>query len=433
MRLSIKILLTILVIFILAVAGLHLYVHLKGKAFLIEKLQDVFKREVTVRSLKVHSPFNIIVKKIEAKDLFKIEKAFIIGGAIDIFRKDFILYKIRLEGLEVNLATAKKAVTPTPPESTQPESAPLASAATAAAGPSINFPFAQLYIKKLIINKGIFNFTDTNAAENGVKVTVKDLNIDVENINFPIRSSNIINFSIKGRMPWQEGAQEGKIEAEGWLNLFKKDMLATLKIVDFDAIYLYPYYSKWVDLEKARIEKAKLQFSANLQSLNNDLSGECNLELTDIVFTPRPPEQEQEKAERIAVAVLGKLSEMDQGKYVLTFPIKTKMDRPEFNFDLIRNAFEQKITQGRNQGGINASAGQVLKLPVTLLEGTFKGATDITKSVIVGTINAGKELANAVFNPFKKANPAQTQPKDNPKSTEQAVTPEKTEKKEEAK
>jgi len=428
MRLSIKILLTILVIFILAVTALHVVVNLKGKAFLVKKLQDVFKREVTVRSLKVNSPFNIIVKKIEAKDLFKIEKAFIVGGAIDIFRKDFILFKLRLDGLEVNLATPRKAVAATPAESTPP-----AVAVTPVSAPSIRFPFSQLYIKQLIINNGVFNFTDTNSGEKGVKITVKDLNINVENINFPIRSSNIINFSLKGRMPWQEGAQEGKIEAEGWLNLFKKDMLATLKIVDIDAIYLYPYYSNWVDLEKARIEKAKLQFSANLQSLNNDLSGECNLELTDIVFTPRPPEQEQEKAERIAVAVLGKLSEMDQGKYVLTFPIKTKMDRPEFNFDLIRNAFEQKITQGKNQGGINASAGQVLKLPVTLLEGTFKGATDITKSVIVGTINAGKELANAVFNPFKKANPAQTQPKDNPKSTEKAVTPEKNEKKEEAK
>jgi hypothetical protein len=428
MRLSIKIPLTILVIFILVVAGLHLYVHLKGKAFLVKKLQDVFKREVTVRSLKVHSPFNIIVKKIEAKDLFKIEKTFIVGGAIDIFRKDFILFKLRLDGLEVNLKTPRKAVTATPAESTPPTPA-----VTAASAPSIRFPFSQLYIKQLIINKGIFNFTDTNASENGLKITVKDLNIDVENINFPIRSSNIINFSIKGRMPWQEGSQEGKIEAEGWLNLFKKDMLATLKIEDIDGIYLYPYYSKWVDLEKARIEKAKLQFSADLRSLNNDLSGECNLELTDVVFTPRPPEQEQEKAERIAVAVLGKLREMDNGRYVLTFPIKTRMDRPEFNFALIRTAFEQKITQGNKQGVISSSAQQVLNLPVTLLQGMFKGATDITTSVMVGTINAGKEVAGAVFKPFKKASPGQTNPKQNSKTAEQAATAEKTEKKEETK
>lgn len=399
---------------------MHLYVHLKGKAFLVKKLQDVFKREVTVRSLKVHSPFNIIVKKIEVKDLFKIEKAFVVGGAIDIFRKDFILFKLRLDGLEVNLATPRKAVAATPAESTPP-----AVAVTAASAPSIHFPFAQLYIKQLIINNGVFNFTDTNAAENGVKITVKDLNINVENINFPIRSSNIINFTLKGKMPWQEGSQEGKIEAEGWLNLFKKDMLATLKIEDIDGIYLYPYYSQWVDLEKSRIEKAKLQFSANLRSLNNDLSGECNLELTDVVFTPRPPEQEQEKAERIAVAVLGKLSEMDQGRYVLTFPIKTKMDRPEFNFELIRTAFEQKITQGRKEGVLNAQTQEVLMLPAKLLEGTFKGATNITKSVIVGTVNAGKEVANAVLGSFKKETTTETKTQENPKSTGNVATEKK--------
>jgi hypothetical protein len=426
MRLSIKILLIIPIISILAVTALHVVVNLRGKAFLVKKLQDIFKREVTVRTLKAYIPFNIIVKKIEVKDLFKIDKAFVVGGAIDIFRKDVILFKLRLDGLEVSLKTPRKAVDATPAESTPP-----VPAATLASAPSISFPFSQLYIKQLIINNGVFNFTDTNAAENGVKITVKDLNINVENINFPIRSSNIINFTLEGKMPWQEGSQEGKIEAEGWLNLFKKDMLATLKIVDIDAIYFYSYYSKWVDLEKARIEKAKLNFVANLRSLNNDLSGECDLELTDIVFTPRPPEQEQEKAERIAVAVLGKLREIDDGRYVLTFPIKTKMDRPELNFGLIRNAFEQKITQGNKQGVISSSAQQVLNLPVILLKGMFKGATDITTSVMVGTINAGKEVVGAVFKPFKKASPAQTNPKQNSETAEQAATPEKTENKEE--
>jgi hypothetical protein len=228
-------------------------------------------------------------------------------------------------------------------------------AVTAASAPSIRFPFSQLYIKQLIINNGVFNFTDTNAAENGVKITVKDLNINVENINFPIRSSNIINFTLKGKMPWQEGSQEGKIEAEGWLNIFK----------------------------------------------------------------------EQEKAERIAVAVLGKLSEMDQGRYVLTFPIKTKMDRPEFNFELIRTAFEQKITQGRKEGVLNAQAQEVLMLPAKLLEGTFKGATDITKSLIIGTVNVGKEVANAVLGSFKKETTTETKTQENPKSTGNVATEKK--------
>ena len=68
-------------------------------------------------------------------------------------------------------------------------------------------------------------------------------------------------------------------------------MQAALKIKDIDAIYLYPYYSMWVDLEKARIEKAKLNFSADINGLNNNVNVECHLELTDMVRKPLEPGQ----------------------------------------------------------------------------------------------------------------------------------------------
>ena len=114
-------------------------------------------------------------------------------------------------------------------------------------------------------------------------------------------------------------------------------MLASLKIENIDAIAFYPYYSTWVDLEKARIEKAKLNFSSKIRGKDNDISAQCHLELTDIVRKVRPPEEAQQKAERLTDAVLDMFKAMNQGKVVLDFTLHTKMDHPQFGFENIKS------------------------------------------------------------------------------------------------
>jgi len=151
-------------------------------------------------------------------------------------------------------------------------------------------------------------------------------------------------------------------------------------------------------LEKARIEKAKLNFTSDICGINNNLTAQCHLELTDIVRRPRAPEEPQEKAERIADAVLGIFKAMDQGKIVLDFTIRTKMDKPVFGFGDIRNAVESKINGGRKSG---ISAQGFAMLPAKLVEGTVKGATDFSKALIVGTYDVGEEIFKSVRDAFK--------------------------------
>lgn len=421
MKLSIKIVLIIIVIFILILAGLYTYINMYGKTLLVNKLKDAFNREVKISSLKVYLPFNIMVEDVEVQDLFSIDKVFATGCAIDILKKDFTLSELRLERLVVNIEWPLKKPLPQV-LSTQ---IPSVTNQTGLTSPKLAiipltvlsriFRFSQFYLKRLVINDAAFNFMDRSVQDKGLRITVKDLNINVENLKFPIRGFLITSFDLKCKIPWQQGKEEGRIEAQGWLNLFKKDMQVTLKIEDIDGIYLYPYYSKWVDLEKSRVEKAKLNFTSDTYGLNNDLTVTSNLELTDIVFRPRQPDEPQEKAEKVAVAVLGIFKELDQGKVVLPFTFKTKMDRPQFNLDRIREAFEYKITQQKPKGEFKAE--DVLKLPTKLIEGTVKGATDITKSVIIGTVSAGKEITSTVLGTFKKKSTAPTENKESTNKT----------------
>jgi hypothetical protein len=155
-----------------------------------------------------------------------------------------------------------------------------------------------------------------------------------------------------------------------------------------------------VDLEKARIESAKLNFSSNIHGIDNKVTAECHLELTDIVRKPRPPEENQEKAEKLADTVLDAFRAMNQGKIVLDFTIRTKMDRPEFGFGSIKMAVEDKLARARNGSGVTPQ--NVMMLPGKLLEGATKGATEFSKSVIDGTFAIGQGIKKSVEETFKK-------------------------------
>lgn len=381
----------------------------------ITKLQDTFKQKVKIGSLTTAFPTTIDVKDIEVEGLFRIDKVTASGGLFDIFRKSF-----RLSTLKIihPIVTIEKGLIQAP---LKDYSIPLLIPSFIPADldlqkksdnkvttPNLNpmdiskgrFLFPRFYINNLIISDGIFNFVDRSVGGSGISIKIEHLNIKVENLNFASPHSEITSFQIEGKIPWEKGQEEGKIEAEGWLNLFKKDIQATLKIEGIDGIALYPYYSNWVDLEKARIEKAKLNFTSDIHGLNNDVTAACHLELAEVVRRPRSEGESQEKAEKITDVVLDIFKALNQGKIILDFTIKTKMDRPEFGFGNIKMAFEDKLTQARKTNGFKAQ--DFLMLPGKLIESTVKGATDVTKAVVVGTVSVGKELKNAVEDAFKR-------------------------------
>jgi len=400
------------ILFILVFIGLHILVNIKGKDFLIEKLKNTFNREISIGSLNTSFPASVHIRDIEAKDLFKIKEVVAGGGLFDLFRMSFKLSVLKLihpvVSMEKGLITST-AESPIPnnipntiDSSAKIDNPPIAPNTNPTVIKQLKLFLTRFYIRHLIIDDGTFNFMDRDVDKNGLLIKIEHLNIKVDNLNFTTLGSRITSFELKGKVPWREGSEEGKIETDGWINLFKKDMRATLKVNDIDGVYLYPYYSQWVDLEKARIEKAKLNFTSNISGLNNNLTAECHLELTDIVRRPRTPEEEPDKAEKIATAVLNIFRALNQGKIALDFIIKTKMDRPEFGFSDVRTAFEDKLTKGRKGNGFKAE--DILIFPGKLLEGAAKGATGFSMAIIDGVASVGKELKNAVEDAFKKSN-----------------------------
>ena len=415
MKLRIKIISTAIFLLALLFVCLHIFVNVKGKSLVITKLQQTLGRKTRIDSLTTSFPATIHIKNIEVEGMFSVEEIIAGAGLFDVFRNSFRLSTLKI--IRPVFSLEKGRAHPAPETSNvtsgfQANSALQNGTNNKSAAANLNsmlmdtenFFLSRIYINHFIVRDGTFNFLDKSIGADGLSIKIKDLNVKVDNLNFTNKGSRIIYFDLKGKVPWGNTEEEGSIEADGWLNFFRKDMQAELKITDIDGIYLYPYYANWVDLEKARIEKAKLNFTSSISGLNNNVSAECHLELTDIVRRPRTPEEstDKAKAEKIADAVLGMFRTLNQGKIALDFTVKTTMDRPEFGFGSIKMAFENKLAQGRRASGLQAE--DILKMPGNILEGTFKGAADLTKAVFEGVISVGNEAKRTVGDVFRKNN-----------------------------
>jgi hypothetical protein len=391
MKLWIKILFISVVILVLIYGAAYIFLIFKGRALIIKQLTDITHRKVSIGYFDIALPLSIEMKNLDIEGMAKVEAISVSPSILGFITGNLALNEIRIIKPEFTYER-------TLPKTAESPAASADNAVSAAKPPKIGR--LRMIIKKINIKEGRLEFLDRTVGENGLKITMSNVYFNLDNL-YLLPRSVITNFEFKARVPWQEAGEEGKIEAEGWLNLFKKDMQATLKIEDIDGVALYPYYSKWVDLEKARIQKAKLNFTSDIQGLNNNVTANCHLELTDIVRRPLEGEESEEKAARIADAIMDIFKALNQGKIVLNFTIKTKMDRPEFGFSNIKMAFEEKLAQGTKSKGINIE--DILVLPAKLLQGTVKSATDLSKAVIDGTVAVGREITKAVIiDPFKK-------------------------------
>jgi len=396
MKKLLKILRKAIVVFVIVFAVTFVFLLVEGKSIVAAQLAKMTHKKVSIGYVGLTLPFNIEVKNLEIPGTAKIAYASISPSIPGLLGGNIVLNDLKLvnpqftyvrtspdtnrAGLPVSANTENIALTSQPKIDAQLKSAPG------------NGRYLRLIIKHLAIKDAKIDFFDRTLSGDGIRITFKNINLNLTDLYIYPRSA-VTRFKFDARIPWLEGQEEGKIAAEGWANLFKKDMEATLNISDIDGIYLYPYYAQWVNLEKTRIQSAKLSLDSKINSVDNKLSAACHLELNDIVFKMRP-EEEMDKSEKIATAVLGIFKALNQGKIVFNFTIKTRMTNPEFNFGYIRTAFEDRLREGMKYAKVDYSA--ILRVPAKRVGRT---ATDLSKALYNGTFG----LARVFKDTFKVA------------------------------
>jgi len=378
----------IIISLVVIISSLFYIIFLLGaKSLLINKIEQATGRNAGIDKLNINPPFSIEIVDLNIEGLVRVGHIYLSPSILNLLIGRLAFNKVSIINPEVTYQRPVLTVAPQTKEAIVVE-APV-SVESLPQVPAPKSKSLPIMIKSLKVYSGRLNFIDATAPSGVINVIVKDIEIFITNLtNFG--SNSVSNFSLKGNISWSTGEPDGKILLQGWVNLHKKDILATLKIENIDAIVFYPYYSTWVDLEKARIDQAKLNFTSEIKGTNNDVLAACHLELADIVRKVRLPDEQQQKAERLTDAVLDMFKTMNQGKVVLDFTLHTKMDRPEFGFGNIKSALEGKIMQGRARAGLRPQ--DMLLLPGKWLQGGFKSGKDISNAAIDGVFALGSGI-----------------------------------------
>ena len=402
MRLAKKVFLTILILFIVAYASGYIFLATQGRRIIIEKLTNVTQRHVEIGAVRMYSPWQLKIEDVRIDGIGKAASVEMAPSILGFLAGRTVLYSIVI--IKPELAFTKPLPQPQdtalqPQDQPAPITQPQPVAAPAPSGKKAELIFYRLHIKD-----GTFVFADQSVGTDtgGIVITLKDLSADITN-TYQFPKEIMTKFALSANIPWKDSKEQGSVSLDGWMNYFKKDMRADLVMKDIDALYLYPYYAGWFNLDKASIEKAKLGFTSNVTGLNNDVTAACHLELNEIVFKQREESTEQTRAERMAHKVLEFFKSMNNGKVVLNFSIKTKMDSPDFGINAIKAAFDNTITQARKGQGSTAS--KVMEMPGQVVGGTVKGVTDVSSALIGGVVSVGKELGKSFGASFRRESP----------------------------
>jgi hypothetical protein len=373
---------TQVVIVVITFSLVYTVILLAAKTIIANKIQKATGLKTTISEFIILPPLNIETRGFEIAGLIKADRVHLAPSMRSLLFGKVAFNKIVIVNPEVTYQRD-----PLPVEPVKDSRAPVMENQSDPVAPdAASSKVFPVIIKSLKVYSGKLNFIDTTAASGKISVMIKDINFYITNLS-ATGAKGVSNFDLNANLSWNTGEPDGKISLKGWVNFYKKDILATLKIENIDALVFYPYYSTWVDLEKARIDQAKLGFNCNIKGVNNDISADCHLELTDMVRKVRPPEEPQQKAERLTDAVLDMFKSMNQGKVVLDFVLHTKMDRPEFGFANIKSAFEGKLMQARSSAGLRPQ--DVLSWPGRWLKSGIKSGTDLSNAAIDGVFDLG--------------------------------------------
>ncbi len=376
----------------------YIYLSVMGQAILTNQLQEITRKKVTMGYFFLTPSLKVDIKELNIQGLAKSQSVSVSPSIVGLLRgklifnqltfiqPEFFINKNPPDIMDAPVST----VTIAPPAEIAPvlkEAKPLA------------FGIVNLHIKD-----GKVIFIDQTVRSGSIKIVMERIEASIKNVylySFP----GISEFKLKAEIPWRDNEERGKVELGGWVNALKKDMRATLKINDIDAIYLYPYYSNWVDLDKARIERAKLNFSSEINGLDNEVTAECYLELSDMVRKPLEIGELEAKASKLTNAVLDRFKAQDEGNVKLNFTIKTKMDSPQFGFDNFKSAFEEKLMRGRSASRFSLQ--DTLALPVKTVESGIRSFTDLSRAMIDGVFAIGNEIKKSTGDMFKREDDSQ--------------------------
>lgn len=413
--------LVFLTILVISAFSLHVYIRREGRKFVCEKLKEIFGREVTIGSIKTVFPMDVVIQDLKIEGVGSVRQAIAWGGFTDIFNGNLNLAELRLIGADITVARPLRPKVEVLPVETVPPAADAVPAPVVPAAPA-QMPAIQppppviqpppsviqqaartishaVAIKRFTFSDSAIHFVDPNAGDTGINVSATHITGEVRNLQFPALSSVVTTFKLTGVIPWENLKEQGSIALNGWINLYEKDMRADLKVRDIDGLSFYPYYACWLNMDKAKVDRARLNFESQITGLKNDVVMDCHLEMAELTFKNHREGEAQQKEEKLTCAIVDIVRALNKGKVELDFKIKTTMDSPEFGGGVIKSAFDAKINQAIQSDYVRP---RLVTVPARIVGGTFQAAAELTRSLINGTVGLGRAVASGFSRSFDR-------------------------------
>lgn len=384
---GLKIFLILMLLLVILFVFIYVFLSIKAKPILISQLEKSLNRKVDIDRVILIPLLNLEIKNLGIEGILEAESVFVSPNIFGILSGKLTLSKLKISKPKFDFKREKER-----------EEKILFLDRKEAEKVSLTFPARKIFLQKVIIEKGYVNFSDTVIRPEGINLIVKELNLKIENLEVPFEGE-VSRFSLKGLIPWRDEEQKGRIEATGWIDLYRKDMQADLMIEGIDGVYMSPYYSEYLSPENLGIEKATLNLSSQIQSHKNDLIANCQLELTDLSFKERLPEDKEKVIPKEMITKILDIFKTLEKKICLSFVIKTKMDSPQFRIEDVKMAVEERISESQKD---KFKPEDVIGLPTKILERIIRGATDISKATIEGVRAIGSGIKRMLEEAFRR-------------------------------
>lgn len=325
-----RIFVILVIILAILLTGGYVYLVVKGKDMVVSRLQKQLGKKVSFSSVTVAYPLTIKINGITVEDYGTIKRAlFSLSLPYLLFKE---VHFSRIEIIEPNIVIRSKkgekitlpflvasqtseAVTAVPSSDAAPTEPPALPASDVKKEQGQKFDF---FARKIF-----FRHTDLTAvetADDGEKTifSLNDANIEASRIAFPLKRSVRTDFNMTGILSGFDGRlADEKLTAQGWVDLYEKDMKAKLRLLRKDE---------------------KISLDADVVSINNDMTVKGVMSLG----FHNKPSAENEKAKTFEDFFMQTLesSGMDVN---LNFNFKTKMDK--FNVGEISISGEVKKSE----------------------------------------------------------------------------------------
>lgn len=343
---SLIILVVLFFFFVLLTASVYLYFLFNGKKILLDQIGKNLGVKAEASALRVVLPAWIIIDNFKIEDYLKVAKITVSPSFLGFLKGDIIFNSIIVErpqlkvtrkkdaSLDFGIAVYKKGKFILLQKAVSPEKtkAPIQANISSAA----RHPLRQkvFYFDKLKVTGAAVEFIDMALPTETPFVTrLANCNIDASRVSLlqPLR----MQFNGDGEFISEDSQRVGDFNTSGWIDLLTKDTDAKLQIDSLRLVYFGPYYKKYL---KRDLKSGDMLLAVKATSSNNELTADCHIELTNIVFAN--PEEATATAETADVAAFAIGSMLTtEGKAIFDFSFKTKTDNPKLENIRLKGSF----------------------------------------------------------------------------------------------